>query len=242
MRPLKISDLIIFEDDDIIAVNKPPFIVSEADNTPDSKSLADLLKEYCSEVMLCHRLDKETTGIILGAKNKETYSHISKQFAQRKIEKIYHALVSGIRDLKEAQIELPLGKKGTGKGIVDMQSGKPSTTIVNTREVFKHFTLLEAKPLTGRFHQVRVHLSSVGCPLVGDELYGGKSFFLSEIKRKYNKGKDEEELPLLSRAALHARSISFTHPNGTEMNLEAPYYKDLENVLRLLRKFDSNSH
>lgn len=237
MKYPRIQDIILFEDENIIALNKPPGITTEAENAPDALSLADIAKKYNSEIRIIHRLDRETSGVILGAKNDEWYRYFSMAFERRKVQKEYHALVGGIWKLEDKTIELPLGKKGSYKAVVDHRDGKRAITIVNTQENFKDYTLLRCEPVTGRFHQIRVHLASIRCPIVGDELYGGKPFFLSEVKRKYKVSeKDETEQPVIGRTALHAAALHFQYPEGEEKSVTAPYPKDLEITLKLLRK------
>ena len=233
-----IKDIILFEDERLIIVNKPPNIVSDQENAEGKYSLKDLLHKYNENAMLCHRLDKETSGVIIAAKDAETYRMISIKFEKREISKEYHALVRGAHSWHENPIELPIRKQGSARAVVDKTEGKRALTIVITFESFKDFTLVSANPISGRFHQIRVHLASVGCPLVGDALYGGKPFFLSEIKRKFRTSKNTEELPMLDRAALHARKLKFEYPEGTPFEVEAPYPKDFEVTLKMLRKFN----
>jgi 23S rRNA pseudouridine955/2504/2580 synthase len=238
MKIPQARDLILYEDENILVANKPAMITSEHDNAPDSVSFADILRKHDPEVRLCHRLDRETSGVILAAKNDEYYRDISIQFERRKIYKEYHALTRGIHKFSEQHVNFPLGKKGTLRAVVDKRDGKPAETVLDTLEIFKNFTLVKAQPLTGRFHQIRVHMASVGCPLVGDELYGGKPFFLSEVKRGYKTGKYKEEEPVLAHTALHAFALEFDY-KGERKKVEAPYPKDFEVTLQLLRKNDA---
>jgi 23S rRNA pseudouridine955/2504/2580 synthase len=231
-------ELILFEDENVLVANKPAMLTSEHDNAKDSLSLADILKRHNAEVRLCHRLDKETSGVILCAKNDEYYREFSIQFERRKVYKEYHALTRGIHKFEGHRVSYPLGKKGTFKAIVDKRDGKAAETILDTLEIFRNFTLVKAQPLTGRFHQIRVHMASIGCSLVGDELYGGKPFFLSEVKRKYKTGKNLEEEPVMARTALHAFGMEFDY-KGERKRVEAPYPKDFEVTLQLLRKNDA---
>jgi len=238
MKTLQIKDLILYEDDHVVIFNKPSGITSEKDNAPGAVSLYDMAKKYCPQAMLCHRLDKETSGVILAAKSEDDYRRFSIMFQKREIHKEYHAIVEGVRKFENTMINFPLTKKGTFRAVVDKKEGKRAETIVDTIEHFKHYTLIKAQPISGRFHQIRAHLTAVGCPLVGDVLYGGKPFFLSQVKRKYNPNKDEEESPIMGRAALHSYSLKFEYPEGKEFVVNAPYPKDFETTLKLLRKFD----
>jgi len=238
MKIPKIADLILFEDDHIIIFNKPANLTSEKDNSPGGISLFDMAKKYNDGLMLCHRLDKETSGVILAAKNEDTYKKFSLMFQKREIHKEYHALIEGVRKFEQTMINFPLTKKGTFRAVVDKRDGKRAETIVDSLENFKHYTLVKAQPISGRFHQIRAHLAAVGCPLAGDVLYGGKPFYLSKIKRKYNPNTDEEEAPIMGRAALHSFSLSFQYPDEKDFIVTAPYPKDFETMLKMLRKFD----
>ena len=240
MKTPQIKDIILYEDDRIIIFNKPAQMTSEKDNSPGAISLVDIAKKYCPETMLCHRLDKETSGVILAAKSEEDYRRFSIMFQNREIHKEYHAVIEGVRKFENVMINLPLTKKGTSRAVVDKREGKRAETIVDSLEQFKHYTLVKAQPISGRFHQIRAHLTAVGCPLVGDTLYGGKPFFLSQVKRKYNPNKDEEEVPIMGRTALHSYGLKFEYPEGQEFSVAAPYPKDFETMLKMLRKFDVN--
>jgi RluA family pseudouridine synthase len=237
MKFPKIEDLILYEDEQIIVFNKPAHLTSEKDNSGDL-SLADLASRYCSGIMLCHRLDKETSGALIAAKNEDVYRHFSIMFQNRKIHKEYHALIEGVKKFEHNLIDFPLTKKGTYKAVVDKRDGKRAETIVDSLEFFRHYTLVKAEPVSGRFHQIRVHLASVGCPLVGDALYGGKPFLLSQVKRNYKISDEAEELPLMGRAALHSYGLKFEYPEGKDFHVTAPYPKDFETTLKMLRKFD----
>ncbi len=236
----RFDDMIVFEDEQILALNKPSMLTSETDNSVDATSLRTIMQKNRPEAMLCHRLDKETSGIIIAAKNPEMYRSISIAFEKRLIIKKYHAMIQGVERWEERDIHLPISKQANFRAVIDREKGKDATTIVKTIENFRHYTLIEAQPLTGRFHQIRIHMSSVGFPLIGDQIYGGQPFMLSEIKRKKHKtGKYQEEASLMQRAALHARSLSIPYLNGEYIHLEAPYAPDFANMLRLLAKYDA---
>ena len=145
-------------------------------------------------------------------------------------------MVSGVADFKETIVDMPLHTLNAGMVKIDKVEGKEAQTIFNTIEVFKQQTLVRCEPVTGRMHQIRVHLSYLKHPIIADHQYGGKDVFLSEIKRKFNLKQDSEELPLISRVALHAYSIGFFDINGEPKYTEAPYPKDIEALVTQLRK------
>lgn len=242
VRPVKkkrefvhFEELILLEDEHVVAVNKPHGISSLSDRDSELNMLR-LGRKYLPELQLCHRLDKETTGALLFAKNPDVYREMAMRFEHREVVKHYLALVMGQRDFDEELIELPIGLSGKGKARVDYQDGKESATIVTTAEKFRDYTLVDAFPLTGRLHQIRVHLSSIGCPLVGDELYGGKHILLSEIKRKWKFNRKEEEPSVNDGIMLHARGLSF-NLYDQDYTIVAPMPKKFEAALKILRRY-----
>ena len=122
--------------------------------------------------------------------------------------------------------------------MVDHTKGKDSSTMINSLEVFKHYTLLEAQPKTGRLHQIRAHLTAMKAPIAADDRYGAQQPYLSAIKRSYTTNRTGEELPMIQRFALHAHELKWTDLDNSELNVIAPYPKDFEVFLKLLRKYD----
>lgn len=232
------KDIIIYEDEHILLVNKPQGVSSLDDKS--NANLHYLSKKYNPDLQLCHRLDKMTSGILLFSKNEAHYRSIAIQFEKRQVHKKYHALVEGVRQFDHINIDYPLNVTTNKKVTVSHRAGKPSQTFVSTLRHFKHYTLLECEPVTGRMHQIRVHLQSIQCPIVGDELYGGKNLFLSSIKRKYHLGKfTDEELPVNHEYLLHSHSLTFTHPfTGETVSFSAPLNKNFATVIKLLEKYD----
>ena len=236
MAKMKFEDLIIWEDNNYIVINKPAFISTLADRN-DTVNILEMAREYHEDAQVCHRLDKETTGALVIAKNPEAYRHMSIQFENREVSKIYHAVTDGIHDFDNKEVDRSILKLGNGTVRIDYK-GKEAQTFFNTLKVYTAHTLVECKPITGRMHQIRVHLSSIEAPITGDEMYGGKPLYLSAIKRKYNLKKWTEEQPLIKRLALHAHSLSFKSLDGKELSIEAPYPKDFR---VLVDQLDKNS-
>lgn len=227
--------MLLYGDDHYLIINKPPIISSLEDRT-DPVTIIGLARQHDPGAQLCHRLDKETSGVMVIARDPEAYRHMSIQLERRKVEKVYHALVDGLHDFREKTIDLPITVSGSGAVRVDRKEGKQAITVVNTLLVYRKHSLVSCRLITGRMHQIRVHLSSMDAPVTGDALYGGQPFYLSSIKRGYQTGRGREEKPLIQRVALHARSIRFQFPDGQKHTFEAPYPKDFKALLNQLDK------
>ena len=231
---LKIEDLILWEDADYFVLNKPPF-VSTLQDRADPTNLLALAREYSDDAQACHRLDKDTSGAIAFAKNPEAYRHLSMQFEHREVSKIYHAVADGIQDFKDKLVDAPIVKMDDGIAKISKREGKPAQTYFTSLKSFRFHTLLECRPITGRMHQIRVHLAFLKAPITGDDQYGGKPFFLSAVKRGFNLKKQTEEQPLMTRMALHAYALSFKPLVGEDkVTITAPYPKDMQALLRQL--------
>jgi len=229
---------ILFEDDVLLSLDKPPNLLVLPDRF--NKALPNLyttLNEELGSVFVVHRIDKETSGVVVFAKTADAHAHLNKQFEERTVEKVYLALVVGEPHHPLGTIDLPLSETERGVVRVDRKRGKESVTDYRVVEQFKGYALLELKPQTGRQHQIRVHLLAMGTPVMADPLYGdGKGFYLSAVKPRYRS--EGEEKPLLNRTALHAASLSISHPTtGQRMAFAAPLPKDMSSVLKYLRKF-----
>ena len=229
------KEWIVFENDNYLVVNKPPYIAT-LDDRSSPISVLKLAREYNGNIQVCHRLDKETSGVLLLAKTSEAYRHASTQFSERQVKKTYHAVANGVHDFSNKVIDLDLSISSSG--IVKVKKGaKPSKTVVNTLEKFRHHTLAECLPETGRMHQIRVHMAAVNAPLVADTMYGGKDLYLSQIKKNYRPKNEEPERPIMARVALHAFALEFKDLNGEIINVSGLYPKDFQTVLTQLRKF-----
>ena len=234
---------IIYEDEDLMVINKPAKILSIPDRyIPEKPNLKDLLSEKKGRIFTVHRLDKDTSGIICFAKNEEAHQSLSLQFENRTVEKYYQSIVEGRVLQTEGRIEQPIAADPNKPGkMIISRKGKASITEYEMIEQFKNFSLLSAKILTGRTHQIRVHFSFIGHPLAIDPIYGKReAFFLSEIKRKrYRLGKNQEERPLISRLTLHAQQLKLNHPITKErLTFEAEFPKDLRAMVNQLKKWN----
>lgn len=238
MKFPKFEDIILYEDSDLLVVNKPPFLSSLDEREGGEINLLRLAKQYTPDAQICHRLDKETSGLLIIAKTPEAYRHVSMQFEHRKVNKIYHAIVDGTHIFDDLLVDLPILNVGKGNVVISRGEGKRAETWFKSLKYFKHYTLIEAKPVTGRMHQIRIHLATQKASITGDKMYGGKPAFLSHIKRGYRLT-DEEEQPIMKRFALHARQLTFTLLSGEEKTIAADYPKDFAVLLKLLEKNDA---
>jgi 23S rRNA pseudouridine1911/1915/1917 synthase len=230
---------ILYEDNDLLAVNKPSGLVIHTDGRTEEDSLVNWIKEKypksenvgeplkigTGEIIkrwgIVHRIDRETSGIVLIAKNQETYVFLKKQFINRDIEKAYHAVVYGDVRYDEGVINLAIGrnksdfrKKATGKAV--RGEAKEAITYYKTLARKEKISLIEANPRTGRTHQLRVHFADTGHAIVGDKLYS--------VSRK-------SPIDDIGRLALHAYSIEFELPTGKMIKIIAPYPADFQKAV-----------
>lgn len=235
------SYTVIYSDDEIVVLNKKSGLLVATDRYDAEAPRLDLLaeKEFGS-LFAVHRIDKDTSGIVIYAKTPEAHRNISMQFTERTVKKIYHCLVNGHPAWDNFTVDLPLLPDGDDRHrtVINKKFGKPSVTYLEVVGNCGPYTWIKAFPKTGRTHQIRAHLQSTGFPIVCDPLYSGnqKPVRLSDIKRKWN-GDVYEERPLLNRLALHAYSIEIAHPKtGEQIVFTAPYPKDLDAVRNQLAK------
>jgi tRNA pseudouridine32 synthase/23S rRNA pseudouridine746 synthase len=239
---------IVYEDDDIVAVDKPEGMAAIPERRPDGSSLFETLcAERGERLYIVHRIDKDTSGLIVFARNADTHRRLSRQFETRQVEKVYLALVHGVIAQDSGRIDKPLRQFGSGRVGVDLERGKPSLTEFRVLQQLQPaavarpswpclmcpdqgqdalatpggviapppaFTLVEARPRTGRRHQIRVHLYSIGHPIIGDPLYGHKA----------------QQQPY-RRVMLHAFGLTLDHPPGKRLTLEAAVPRSFRSTL-----------
>lgn len=230
-EPIRLD--IIFENDDLIVVNKPPGMVVHPSAGHQSGTLVHAVLAHAPDLRgvgeerrpgIIHRLDKDTSGLIVVAKHDQSMSALQAQFKARTVEKRYLALVDGHPQTPSGRIEAPIGRDpGHRKrmAVVSASRGREALTIFHTVENLNQHTLLEALPRTGRTHQIRVHLSYIGIPIVGDRLYGRR----------------RPSYPI-ARHFLHARGLTLQLPDGKQASFEAPLPPDLQTVLDELRALE----
>ncbi len=228
---------IIQEHIDFIAVNKPSGMLSIQDRAGEG-SLKDILKNRYGLIYTVHRLDKETSGLILFARNEGAHQKLCALFESRNITKTYTGIVYGTLMEKEGIVDQPIMENPSKKGVMMIHAkGKPSITKYTVIEETGPFSILSFNILTGRTHQIRVHMQHLGHPIACDSLYGNNQpIYVSAFKRKFKLSKKEEtEKPILNRLALHASSLSFKW-NNEDIYIEAPLYKDMKALIQQLKK------
>jgi 23S rRNA pseudouridine1911/1915/1917 synthase len=229
---------ILFENDDFVALNKPAGLLSVPDRIQSAPSLKDLLTEKYGHIFTVHRLDRETSGVIVYAKTPESHQYLSTIFQERQVEKKYFGIVWGVPATASGILDFPMmehpGKNGT---MVVNRKGKPASTGYEVVENLGRYSLIQFNLFTGRTHQIRVHMKETGHPILCDPLYGdGKPFFVSSLKKNYKHSDVEEEKPILSRLALHAFILSFNDQHGKSFLLEAEMPKDLRALINQMKK------
>jgi 23S rRNA pseudouridine955/2504/2580 synthase/23S rRNA pseudouridine1911/1915/1917 synthase len=240
---------IVWEDARILAVNKPAglatapgrddpqCVLDEIDGPPDVEGRPTRLR-------LVHRLDKQTSGLLLLAKDRDAQRHLCQQFLNRTVEKEYLALIAGKPIADQGEIDAPLGKSAKSDVYMAVvKHGAPAVTRWEVVNRFRVYSLLRCFPKTGRTHQIRVHLKSIGLPLAVDPLYNpprsgeAPGIFLSRFKRDYHEKKDQVERPLIGRLSLHAARIAFLDMEGKRIELECPPPKDFRAAINMLGKY-----
>jgi 23S rRNA pseudouridine1911/1915/1917 synthase len=230
---------IIFENNDFVAVDKPSGMLTIPDREQTEKSLKEYLTDKYGSIFIVHRLDKDTSGLILFAKNETTHKYLCKIFEDRAVEKFYLGLVIGEPAQKQGVMDFPIAEHNITKGLMAVhRSGKESQTGYEVLDADPHYSLVSFQLFTGRTHQIRVHTKEIGHPLACDPLYGdGKQIFLSSVKKKYKLSKnEEEEKALVNRLALHSYKLNFTDEHGAKIELCAEAPKEFLVLMKQLHK------
>jgi 23S rRNA pseudouridine955/2504/2580 synthase/23S rRNA pseudouridine1911/1915/1917 synthase len=232
---------VIADTPDYIAVSKPSGMLTLPDRFDTlAESLRGLLMNAYGEIYTVHRLDRDTSGIILFAKHPDAQRHFTQEFEERQVGKHYLGLVMGRMHQTSGTFDQPITEHPTIKGKMTVaRKGKHAVTHFEVLESLGKYTYISVNIETGRTHQIRVHLQNAGHPIACDPLYGsGEPILLSAVKRNFKLSKEaENERPLLNRLALHAWKISITGMQGERIELEAPLHKDMDSCIRQLRKW-----
>jgi 23S rRNA pseudouridine1911/1915/1917 synthase len=223
--PERIPLSIVYEDAHLIVVDKPAGMPAHPGPGHSGHTLVNALLAHCPDLPgiggvqrpgIVHRLDKDTSGLIVAAKDEKTHGGLTRQLSERSMHKTYLALVEGRLGPREAMIDAPIGRDPSHRqrmAILPAARGREAQTRYRVREYLDGYTYLEVSPITGRTHQIRVHLASLGHPIVGDAVYGKAS-------------------PLVGRQFLHAWRLAFRHPaTGEEVSFEAPLAGELQEAL-----------
>ena len=226
---------IIYTDENIIVVNKPPGVSAHGGGTVTGQTVADFLVAFFPEIAsvgddpvnrpgIVHRLDKDTSGLMVVARNQATFETLKELFKNRKVEKTYWAIVCGTLPKKEGVIDARIGrlvsnplKRGVEQGKSRIRGARDAVTLYRVLEDRNMYSLVELKPKTGRMHQLRVHTKSIGHPICCDRIYGGKNVCCPTGA---------------TRQLLHARSLSFSFPEGRRLTFEAEAPEDFSLALR----------
>lgn len=206
---------ILFQDQDVLALDKPEGMAVIPERQHNRPSLVEILTAHLSyKPFVVHRLDKHASGVVLMAKQPQAHKYLNSLFEARKVLKSYISLVHGVVKPDHGTVDTPIRNFGSGRAGVDHLAGRPCTTKYQTLKRYQDFTLLEVQPITGRRHQIRVHLYSLGHPIVGDPLYGDK-----QLQARF------------PRLMLHSQMIGLTLPSGTYVTIQSPLPNSFQQVL-----------
>lgn len=251
---------LLYEDEDLALVNKPPGMVVHPAKGHWSGTLASALVHHFEQLSssggasrpgIVHRLDRDTSGVLVVAKNDATHANLADQFQARTVRKEYLAITRGCPDRDRDLIDHPIGDHPSQRERKALLAGHPSSreaqTFYEVEERYQGLSLIRAFPKTGRTHQIRLHLTHIRCPVLCDRLYGGRSRLTAgELRSWYRKktiaAESSDDTVLLERQALHAHRLSFTHPrSGKPLEITAPVPEDLQNLILLLRQSAASS-
>lgn len=242
---------ILYDDADVVAVNKPAGLAT-IPGRGETDSLLEKLARQLSlphtgsadpRLRVVHRLDKQTSGVLLMARHRDAQRHLSHQFQNNTVVKEYLALVVGRPTQDAGEIDAPLGVHPADRQrMAVLKHGRRALTQWRVEARYRDYTLLRVTPRTGKTHQIRVHLKHIGLPLAVDALYNPaipprpEGLFLSQFKRGYRPARGQEERPLIARLTLHAQRLTFRHPDGRELTITAPLPKDFHAVVNQLQR------
>jgi 23S rRNA pseudouridine1911/1915/1917 synthase len=254
--PQKIPLEILYEDDAIVVVNKRAGMIVHPAKGHWEGTLASALAHHFGPLSsrggptrpgIVHRLDRDTSGVIVVAKNDQAHDALAAQFKSREVEKEYLAIVAGVMDRDRDVVDEPIGDHPTQREKKAIRredaNARPAVTVFEVVERFAGYSLIRALPRTGRTHQIRIHLAHIKCPVLCDRLYGGRSKITELELIPHGKIGQDQQLhatTLLFRQALHAHRLRITHPvTGEKMQFEAAIPADIERTLEALRKWRS---
>jgi RluA family pseudouridine synthase len=233
---------VLFEDADLLVIDKPAGVLS-VPGRQGGISIREVLERQRGEPQdfrLVHRLDRDTSGVMVLTKHVDAQRIVSEQFGGRSVSKQYLAIVRGVPEDESGLIHAAIAEdpRRAGRMIISDADGKPAQTRWRLVERLAFASLIRCWPLTGRQHQIRVHMKLMGMPLLVDALYGdSEAFYLSQAKGNYHASRRHEERPLIGRLTLHAEQIQFTHPGtGQTVQFQSPLPRDFRAVLTQLRK------
>jgi len=250
LEPVAIPIEFLHEDDHLAVINKPAGLTVHPGPHLEEATLVHALMHWIDDLSgiggverpgIVHRLDRETSGVLIVAKNDHAHQGLSDQFKQRTVQKTYLAVSRGEVRETEGTLEGPIGRSRSHRkkmAIAQPGEGREARTDFKVKEIYDGYSLIECYPHTGRTHQIRVHLASIRLPVACDKLYGReKTIRLSGLK---GEKKIADENPVIERHALHAANIRFTHPStGEEMSFSAPLADDMSLLIENLRKYRS---
>lgn len=245
------ESVIRYVDEDVLVLDKPAGVLSAPDHTADGQRyVGQLLRDRAQGASWCppsndpealvnaHRLDRDTSGLMVFAWNRSALAALLRQFRARTIVKTYQAIVEGVLSSDDLAIDTPVipDRSRPGRSRTGRSGGPHALSRFRVLERFQRHTHIECIIETGRHHQIRVHARSIGHPLAGDRDYGGSPILLSHLKRGF-KPPSEGERPLLARQALHSSGLRFIHPrSGVMVEIISPLPRDMQAALKQLRK------
>lgn len=230
---------VLYRDEALLVVNKPAGLASLPDGyNPSLPHIKSVLEQEAGALWMVHRLDKETSGVLILARSAQAHRSLNTQFEHHEIRKVYHAMVQGNPAWQEQTVRLPLRPNGDRhhRTVVDPEKGKPAVTHFRVLERYEAYCLVEAIPETGRTHQIRAHLNALGLSIVGDRLYGRSIVPQDGHVEQHARPGNDSPIPLRGRMGLHALSLEITHPlSGAKMIFSASYPAEMKEALEKLR-------